>query len=146
MTLAELKAIDNGYATDSTDYLLNHTVPSLQFAENTLPLSNGSIYFINPEYQKQYTLSQINKQNQQLLDLRKQGLEEQQWTDKWIKTPSMIVGGLSTLGNLWLGLKQYGIAKKQLGLAKEQWNMTKQELNRIRTLRDHLTQSYMNGE
>ena len=75
--------------------------------------------------------------------------EEQQqnsWQNQYLKPGMELLSGLSTLGNMWLGMKQYGIAKKQLGMAEDQWNMTKNELGRIRTLRDHLTQSYMNGE
>jgi len=53
---------------------------------------------------------------------------------------------LATLGNIWMGFKNYKLAKNQLALAQDQWNTTKQELNHIRTLRDKLTKEYINGE
>jgi len=71
---------------------------------------------------------------------------EPTWVNGYLKPAMYGVSALSTLGNLWLGFKNYSVAKKQLGLAEDQWNQTKQELNRIRALRTKLTNSYMNGE
>jgi len=71
---------------------------------------------------------------------------ETSFTNEFLKPVMQGINGIATLGNLWLGFKNYGMAKKQLGLAQQQWNQTKDELNRIKTLRTKLTNSYMNGE
>lgn len=63
-----------------------------------------------------------------------------------LKTAGYAINGLSSLGSLWLGFKNYGLTKKQLGIAQDQWNQTKQELSRINTIRKNLTNSYINGE
>lgn len=65
------------------------------------------------------------------------------WQNQYLKPAMYGLQGLTTLGNLWLGFKQYGLYKKQLAMAQDQWNQTKQEMNRIRTLRDKLTKQYM---
>lgn len=77
-------------------------------------------------------------------DLLKAKLDWQNsWQNQYLKPVSMAIGALTSLGNVYLGYKQYGIAKEQLGLAKEKWNMTKDELNRISKLRTTLTNKYM---
>jgi len=65
--------------------------------------------------------------------------------NNYLKPLNLGVSTLSTLGGLYLGFKQYGLAKEQLSMAKEQWNRTKQELDRIQNVRKKLTDSYMNG-
>ena len=92
---------------------------------------NQQIYK-NMQLQNKYMQNQIDQSNS--------------FTNKYLKPTLQGANTVATLGNLWLGFKNYGIAKKQLGLAKEQWNQTKEELNRIKTLRTQLTNSYMNGE
>ena len=65
------------------------------------------------------------------------------WQYKYLRPAGQIMDIASSLGNLFLGYKQYGLAKQQMGLAKEKWNMTKDELNRIKNLRSALTKQYM---
>lgn len=72
--------------------------------------------------------------------------QEPAWVNDYLKPAGYAINGLSSLGSLWLGFKNYGLAKKQLGMAQEQWNQTKQELSRINALRTKLTNSYVNGE
>jgi len=84
-----------------------------------------------------------------------QGLQNQQWVNSntgtnnfmnnYLKPLNYGISTLGTLGSLWLGFKQYGLAKQQLGIAKEQWSKTKEELNRIKSVRERLTDSYMNS-
>lgn len=42
-----------------------------------------------------------------------------------------------------LGQEQLGIQKQYLSLAQERWQMTKDEMNRIKSLREKLTQQYL---
>jgi hypothetical protein len=136
VTLGSLKAVDNGYANSFNDYNnIGLSNIGYEFTNNQLPLNTLAEY--NPSL---YNLKLLDR------TLTDQENWQNSWQNQYLKPAMMGIQGLTTLGNLWLGFKQYGIAKKQLGMAQEQWNMTKQELNRIRTLRDHLTQSYMNGE
>jgi len=67
------------------------------------------------------------------------------FVNNYIKPGLGILQGLGTLGSLWLGFKQYDVAKDQLGLAKEQWAKTKEELDRIKSVRQRITDSYMNS-
>jgi len=57
-----------------------------------------------------------------------------------------IMTGLSSLSDVWLGFKNYQIAKKQMSLAQEQADRTRQELERIRKVRNRLTAKYMGKE
>jgi len=78
------------------------------------------------------------------LDMLKGGIQKKpEWVTKYLEPLNMGIQAFSTLGNLYLGFKQYDIAKQQLGMAKEQWAMTKDELNRIRATREKLTREYM---
>ena len=54
-----------------------------------------------------------------------------------------VIQGVSSLGNLYLGFQNLGLAKKQEKRAEEQWNQTKNELDRIKSVRKNLTKSYM---
>ena len=65
------------------------------------------------------------------------------WQYKYLKPASELVSTASSLGNIFLGMKQYNLAKEQLGLAREKWDLTKQELSRIKNLRNKLTTQYM---
>lgn len=67
------------------------------------------------------------------------------FVNNYLKPGLGILQGLGTLGSLWLGFKQYDVAKDQLGLAKEQWAKTKEELDRIKSVRQRITDSYMNS-
>ena len=62
-------------------------------------------------------------------------------------TAGNVMGGLGSLLNAgfggYLGLKAYDIAKDQLGMQQEQWQMTKDELNRLKAMREGLSQAYM---
>ena len=71
--------------------------------------------------------------------------QQNSWQNQYMKPALMGVQTLASLGNLWLGFKNYKIAKKQLGLAEEQWGKTKEELNRIKSVRQRITNSYMKG-
>ena len=64
------------------------------------------------------------------------------FTNQYLKPGLGILQGLGTLGSLWLGFKQYDVAKQQLGLAKEQWAKTKEELDRINRVRSKITKEY----
>jgi len=79
------------------------------------------------------------------LDMQ-QANQEPMFVKDYLKPAGYVINGLSSLGSLWLGFKNYGLAKKQLGIAQDQWNQTKQELSRINTIRKNLTNSYVNGE
>ena len=65
------------------------------------------------------------------------------WQYKYLKPASELVSTASSLGNIFLGMKQYNLAKEQLGMAREKWDLTKQELSRIKNLRNKLTTQYM---
>jgi len=54
-----------------------------------------------------------------------------------------IMGGVSSLANIYLGFKALGLAKEELGIKKDQWAQAKQELNHMRATRKRLTASYM---
>ena len=59
------------------------------------------------------------------------------------RTTLGVIQGVSSLGNLYLGFQNLGLAKKQEKRAEEQWNQTKNELARIKSVRKNLTKSYM---
>ena len=62
-------------------------------------------------------------------------------------TAGNVMGGLGSLLNAgfggFLGLKAYDMAKDQLGMQQEQWQTTKDELNRLKAVREGLSQAYM---
>jgi hypothetical protein len=68
------------------------------------------------------------------------------WTTKYLEPFAKGVDAFATLGNLFLGFKQYGIAKQQLGIAKEQWKYTKEELERIRKVREKANKKFLGEE
>ncbi len=63
-------------------------------------------------------------------------------TDGWSATGDML-GGIGSIGNMFLGFQSLGLMEDQLGLQKEQWGETKRELNTMRATRDKLNTSYM---
>ena len=65
------------------------------------------------------------------------------WQNQYLKPFTQGIQALGSIGNLYLGFQQLGIAKQQLGMAKEQWAVTKDEMNRIRKVRENITKSYM---
>jgi len=94
-----------------------------------------------------YDLQRYDSMNQNL-NLQKQLFNQNSdylngWQHQYLEPASKIMGVASSLGNLFLGFKQYGLAKEQMGLAREKWSMTKDELNRIKGLRSKLTKQYM---
>jgi len=127
----------NGY----NNLLNNEPIFSFQQQE-TLPTQQQSIFNMD------YTLRNIDGGYNTLASLQQNLLNttKEPTYINTLKGVSLGINTLASLGSLWLGFKNYSLAKKQLGIAKEQWNQTKQELNRIKTLREHLTQEYMNGE
>lgn len=132
------KAYENlGY---STDYLKN----SYGYKAFT---QEGYNFLSKPEVVNAYLhtngFPQFDKTNtllSNLLDLQK--AEQNSFYNKYMKPISSGVTSLATLGSLWLGFRNYSLAKKQLSMAREQWNMTRDELNRIRSAREKLTKSY----
>jgi len=87
-----------------------------------------------------------NPTQRYLTEIGFQNLNNQNsFTNQYLKPALGAMQSLGTLGSLWLGFQQYGIAKKQLGLAKEQWDKTKEELDRIKAVRQKITDSYMNS-
>jgi len=63
--------------------------------------------------------------------------------DKSMGSVGKIMGGVSSLANIYLGFKALGLAKEELGIKKDQWAQAKQELNHMRATRKRLTSSYM---
>ena len=108
------------------------------------PTDNSAlVQYTNPDFgslRNDYMNAEINHLNNMDNILLKQ---ENSWQNQYLKPASQALSALSSLGNLFLGYKQYGLAKQQMGLAKEKWNMTKDELNRIKGLRSKLTKQYM---
>jgi len=115
------------------------------FGQNQLeaiptPQAPNSVFNQDFYYQKQHPEYKL------MSDMyNKQLLEQNSFTNKFLKPLNIGVSTLGTLGSLYLGFKQYGLMKDQLGMAKEQWSRTKQELDRIQAVRKKLTDSYMNS-
>jgi len=63
-------------------------------------------------------------------------------TDGW-SAAGDVMGGIGSIGNMFLGFQSLGLMEDQLGLQKEQWGETKRELNTMRATRDKLNTSYM---
>jgi hypothetical protein len=60
----------------------------------------------------------------------------------YVKGFANIASGVSSLANIYLGLKQYKLAKEQLGITREQWAETKKEAESIRRTRRRIAQQY----
>ena len=108
------------------------------------PTDNSAlVQYTNPDFgslRNDYMNAEINHLN--LLD-KLVSNQQSSFANTYLKPAGQIMDIASSLGNLFLGYKQYGLAKQQMGLAKEKWNMTKDELNRIKKLRSALTKQYM---
>ena len=131
---------------DSNPFLHKNFKPKLQLKpkqqqESALPTPQAPSIFNEDYYLKQenpvYSLLSETHNNQVM--------QENNFTNKYLKPLNMGITTFGTLGSLWLGFKQYSLMKDQLAMAKEQWNRTKQELDRIQAVRKKLTDSYMNS-
>ena len=56
-----------------------------------------------------------------------------------------VMGGVSSLANLYLGFKQLDMAEDALNIKKDQWKEAKNELNHMRGVRDRINKSYTTG-
>jgi hypothetical protein len=54
-----------------------------------------------------------------------------------------IMGGLGSIGNIWLGSQSLGLLEDQLAMQQNAWDEQKKELDYIRQTRDKLNTSYM---
>ena len=70
-------------------------------------------------------------------------LNNQSPINTYVGNFAKIATGLNSLAGMFLGFKNYQLAKKQVSLANEQWQRTKEELDRIRKVRNKLTAKYM---
>ena len=75
--------------------------------------------------------------------------QQPQWVNDYLNPALKGIGGLATLGNLYMGFqgmqnqnKYMGMMKDQLSMAKEQWQTTKDEINRIKEVRKKINASY----
>jgi len=114
------KALSEVYNDDTTDNFTNNNL-----GENKIN-SNEWIETLSSLFNKQYEQNQ--KINQENLALKKQMYNAMTQ---------------ATLGQLDIAKQQLGIQNQYLSLAKERWDYTKEELNRIKALRNKLTQQYL---
>lgn len=65
--------------------------------------------------------------------------------DTFMGNAGKVIGGVSSLANIYLGFKQLDMAKQELGIKKDQWAMAKGELKHMQDTRKRIGQSYTGG-
>lgn len=85
-------------------------------------------------------------------DTMNQNLENQNSTwgkggnvDQGLGMAGKVIGGISSLANIYLGFQNLGMAKDELKIKKDQWKESKAELNHMRATRARIGQSYTTG-
>ncbi len=133
-TLANINTEVNPFVTNTNLLTQNQTtmLPTPQVANTVF----NQDYYYQQQHPEYALLSKMSEN---------QYAQQNSFENKYLKPLNTGISTLGTLGSLYLGFKQYGLAKKQLGIAEEQWKRTKQELDRIQNVRKKLTDSYMNS-
>jgi len=109
------------------------TLGNFKYVDNNMIKNNTGYIEPQVDYTMKTLSNQSYVQNQQTM---------QNFTEQYLKPLNYGISTLGTLGSLYLGFKNYGLAKDQLSLAKDQWSKTKEELDRIKSLREKITSEW----